>query len=272
MRTRLLTLLTIFLSVLASGGCTLNRPPAIPPAPPSPNADIVFVANGSGDSRTTTHALTGAVAATGVPLRVETFPWSHGSGRLLVDHLDHCNQVDEGRRLAGLVWAARTSCPGRAVYLVGHSSGTAVVLAAAEALPPGSVERIVLLAPAVSADYDLRPALRTARQGIDVFYSRRDIGALGIGTSLVGTADNCWGAAAGRVGFRPIVETPCDAELYSKLRGHPWDPCLAWTGHHGGHFGSNREDYTRTFLLPLLVRPPCPPQPSAVAYPTWPAR
>ena len=84
------------------------------------------------------------------PLELVTFVWSHGFGHYVSDHVDHVNQVEQGRRLAGYVAAARADCPGRAIYLVGHSAGCAVVLAAAEALPPGGVERIVLLAPSVA--------------------------------------------------------------------------------------------------------------------------
>jgi pimeloyl-ACP methyl ester carboxylesterase len=220
------------------------------------DADVVYVANGSGDYRTTSAALCQAVRDEGAPLRIETFVWSHGSGRLIIDHLDHGKHMEEGRRLAGLVAASRQTCPERAVYLVGHSAGCAVLLAAAEAAPPGSVERIVLLSPSVSKDYDLRPALRCACQGIDVFISRRDIGALGIGTGLIGTSDRRWSAASGRVGFRTIVTCPEDEALYAKLRIHAWDPVVEWTGNHGGHFGATQQAFARAYLLPLLVRRP----------------
>jgi pimeloyl-ACP methyl ester carboxylesterase len=223
----------------------------------TPAQDVVFIANGSGDFRTVTCALEEAVAETGAPLQLETFVWSHGFGRYLADHVDHANHVAMGCALAQIVAAYRQACPGRAVFLVGHSAGSAVVLAAAEHLPPGSVERIILLAPSVSADYDLRPALRTARCGIDNFRSRRDVLELGVGTGLAGTADRRWTAAAGRVGFRPVLACPGDADLYAGLREHPWDEVVAWTGHHGGHYGTQRGDFARAYLLPLLLRPGC---------------
>jgi pimeloyl-ACP methyl ester carboxylesterase len=221
--------------------------------------DVVFIANGSGDFRTTSEGLSCAVAAAAAPLRLETFAWSHGLGCYLSDHSDHANHVAQGRRLAALVAECRRACPDRAVYLVGHSAGCAVVLAAAEALPSGSVERIVLLAPSVSAGYDLRPALACARCGIDSFYSRRDLVQLAAGVTLAGTADRRWEPAAGRVGFRPVLACPGDAALYEKLRQHPWDGCVAWTGDHGLHYGTNREDFARAYLLPLLTRGPCAP-------------
>lgn len=245
-----------FLSVLLlAAGCASNRQP-VACGCLSPSADGVFVADGSGDYRTTSKALCEATRACGKPLRIETFVWSHGYGRMLIDHVDHCNHLEEGRRLAAIIAAARQTCPEHAVYLVGHSSGAAVVLAAADASPPGSIERIVLLAPAVACNYDLRPALRAVRGRIDVFISRRDIGALGFGTGIVGTADRRWFAASGRVGFAPVLTCPGDELLYTKLRIHPWDRCVEWSGNHGSHYGTLEQGFMRAYVLPLLSRSP----------------
>ena len=126
-------------------------------------------------------------------------------------------------------------------------------MAAAEALPPDSVDRIVLLAPSVSADHDLRPALRCARYGVDVFCSRRDWFFLGICTGVFGTVEGRWQSAAGRVGFRPKVETPEDSALYAKLQQHPWHPAVQWTGNQGGHCGGHEVAYLRAYVLPLFA-------------------
>jgi pimeloyl-ACP methyl ester carboxylesterase len=193
------------------------------------------------------------MARQGIPLHVERVRWSHGRGRILADQVDACNVEVEGRRLAASVAAWRASCPSWPVYLVGHSAGCAVVLSAAEALPPGSVERVVLLAPAVSADYDLRPTLACARRGVDVFTSCKDWWALGVGTRLLGTTDRRWAPAAGRVGFRPVLGCPTDAELYRKLHEHPWDPAVAWSGNRGGHYGTYTTAYLDAYVLPLFV-------------------
>ena len=123
-----------------------------------------------------------------------------------------------------------------------------------EGLPPGAVERIVLLAPSVAEDYDLRPALRCARQGLDSFSSSRDVVLLGVGVGVVGTADRRWESAAGRVGFRPLVCGPADGALYGKLREHHWDHSVAWAGDYGGHYGSNHAAFARAYLPPLLTR------------------
>jgi pimeloyl-ACP methyl ester carboxylesterase len=216
-------------------------------------AGIVFVADGSGDFRTVSMNLKKVAAEAGVPLEVQALAWSHGYLRYLIDHMDHSNHLEQGRRLAMQVSLYRQAAPNRRIYLIGHSAGCAVVLAAAEMLPPNSVDRIILLAPSVCTSYDLRRALATAYLGVDVFHSSRDRMILGIGMLIVGTAEGGCRTAAGQCGFTPVIATPADAALYAKLRQHPWDPAVEWTGHHGGHYGTNRADFLRAYVLPLLV-------------------
>jgi pimeloyl-ACP methyl ester carboxylesterase len=211
----------------------------------------VFCADGAGGYCGTSSALREAFACQRIPLLVEMVDWSQGLG-IAPDHFNWQNVEVEGQRLARRVLAWRAAYPGQPVYLIGHSAGCAVVLFAAGCLPPDSVDRIVLFAPSVSADYDIRPALASARLGIDAFISRRDWVALGIGTRLFGTTDRRWSAAAGRVGFRPQGNCPGDAALYARLRQHPWHPCQAWTGNEGGHYGSYTPGFLNAYVLPLL--------------------
>jgi pimeloyl-ACP methyl ester carboxylesterase len=214
---------------------------------------VVFVANGSGDARTASTNLGQAVAEAAAPLQVEPFVWSLGSRRYLADHLDHANHLTQGRRLAAQVAAYRQACPGQRVFLVGHSTGCAVVLAAADVLPPGDVDRIVLLAPSACVTYDLRPALRAARRGIDVFYSSRDRVVLGLGMRIMGTSEGGCRMAAGQHGFTPVLAGPADAALYGKLRQHAWAPAVQWSGNDGGHYGSIQVDFLGAYVLPLLA-------------------
>jgi pimeloyl-ACP methyl ester carboxylesterase len=248
-------MLPIFLlPLLADCGAPAHCPDACQVAWPAPSTvGIVFVADGSGDIRTLSANLNQVVAETSAPLRVETFVWSHGRGRVVADHRDHANHLAQGCRLAAQVAACRQQCANRPIFLIGHSAGCAVILAAAEMLPPNSVDRMVQLAPSVSATYDLRRALRTIRCGMDVFFSRRDRLVLGLGMRIVGTADRQSRTAAGRYGFVPVITCPADAALYSKLREYPWGPEVAWTGNRGGHPGSLHAGFLRAYVLPLLA-------------------
>jgi len=221
--------------------------------PPAPRA-LVLVADGAGGYQTATDAVTETVTAADLPLLVYPFEWTHGRGRGIADMTDVAHAQAQGQRLAAVVQAYRAGWPGLPIHLVSHSAGSMVVLAAADVLPPDSVERIVLLAPAVSADFDLRRTLAAARQGVDAFTSERDRFWLGVGTRVVGTADGKRGAdAAGRVGFTPPA---LDLALAGRLRQHPWDPSLAWTGNRGDHDGTLRAGYLRAYVLPLLLPAP----------------
>ncbi len=238
----------------ASGCCARARPELTVAGTPMPApVGVVFAVDGAGGWDRCSSNLRCAVAEAGLPLSVETYAWQHGHGRVFADQCDCGYARTAGQRLAEKVCAYRQTCPTGRVYLVGHSAGSQVVLAAAEALPPGSLERVVLLAPSVSACYDLRPALRTTCEGIDTFYSCRDWWYLGLAVSVVGTADRHWCSAAGRVGFRPQIDTPEDAMLYRKLRQHPWSCELISTGNCGGHYGAYQPGHLRACVVPLLT-------------------
>jgi pimeloyl-ACP methyl ester carboxylesterase len=225
-----------------------------PPIPDSGQHGVVFAINGSGSFQFTSTSLESAVADAGLPLTVVTVEWSQGS--VVADHTDWQHAQEEGYRLASQIDSYHQAHPSQAIYLVAHSAGSGVALTAAAAVPPGSVNRVILLSPSVSADYDLRPALRSTRDGIDVFYSRRDVFSLGFGVAFAGTSDGFRGSqAAGRVGFRAQAETDEDEALYAKLSQHPWERRQARDGNRGFHSGSRRPRFLHAFVLPLLNSP-----------------
>jgi pimeloyl-ACP methyl ester carboxylesterase len=217
---------------------------------------VILCIPGAGGWPLICQTLAEAVAEDGLPLAVEPFEWTHGYMRVLADHLDTEHICCEAGRLAGRVRALKQQCPTQTVSLIAHSSGCMIALEAAAKLPPNTLDRIVLLAPAVSAGYDLRPALASAARGVDVFYSWRDLWALGVGVTLLGTTDRQWAPAAGRVGFSPEVCCPGDQALYARLRQHAWEPSHAWAGNWGGHYGNHQPAFMRLYILPLF-RPGC---------------
>jgi pimeloyl-ACP methyl ester carboxylesterase len=245
-----------------------GKPPPAPPAPttwttaprpvmasysPSEGADgrpLVWVVDGAGDLRGCSNALAQANLLAGSPVELAVFGWSHGHGRLLVDQLDMSHARSQGVRLATKVRERRARDPGRRVVVVAHSAGSAVALAATESLPTDGIDRLILLAPSVSTGYDVRPALFAAREGMDVFCSKKDWVALGFVVRVIGTTDRFWsGAAAGRYGFQPKGPAEPDA---SKLRQHFWSADIAWTGHTGGHHGMHAPVFVQTYLFPMI--------------------
>jgi pimeloyl-ACP methyl ester carboxylesterase len=221
-------------------------------APPSQARGIVLVADGAGGWQNAPRAIAQTADRLRLSLYVRSFDWTHGRGQGLADVVDVDYSRCQGRRLAEEVCRYQRAFPGVPVFVVGYSAGSAVALAAAEWLPADSLERLVLLAPAVSASYDLRRALASTRQGIDVFTSERDAFYLGLGTGVFGTADGKRDAAAGRVGFCP----PRDGLFAGRLRQYPWDESVAWTGNLGSHNGSLSPAYLKAYVLPLLTPAP----------------
>ena len=206
-----------------------------PPLAPVPPTHVVFVVDGAGDYRLASESLRETAAADGWPLDVRTFVWSHGFLRVFADHTDEEWARDRGRELAGVVLAQKQARPDLPVSIMGHSAGSYVALVAAGQLPPDTLQRVVLLSPAVWSGYDVRPALRSARDGMDVFYSRNDRVFLGVFTAFAGTADDAEQTRpAGRFGFEPKV-LPGEEPLFAKLRQYEWNPTLDQTGHDGGH-------------------------------------
>jgi pimeloyl-ACP methyl ester carboxylesterase len=244
--------LAVFLCLPGCGVLSCNVSSAA--APPCIRRGILFVVDGAGGFEEASRSIRQTAAEENLPFEVRSVDWTHGFCRVFSDQVHKEHLQREGCKFAELVLQCRHESPNTPIVLMGHSAGCGVVLLAAENLPPNTVERIVLLAPAVSNKYDLRRALRSSCQGIDVFLSHRDLGCLGVGTLLAGTTDRCrLTGAAGRTGFHPIL-CGCDDELlYTKLHQYPWDPSLRWTGHKGGHYGSYQPMFFRLFVFPLLT-------------------
>ncbi|HEX4608729.1 MAG TPA: alpha/beta hydrolase [Urbifossiella sp.] len=263
------------LSAAELTGRDSRRPPPPPPPPPVPGANwltgvaggtvyrtqyrepapavdtrpLVWVVDGAGDLKGCSNALTQANLLAGVPAELTVFNWSHGHRRLLMDQIDATHAREQGKKLAEQIRERQAREPGRRVVVVAHSAGCAVVLAAGDNLPADSLDRVILLAPSVSVGYDLRPTLLAAREGLDVFCSKKDWVALGFVTRVVGTTDRYGAPAAGRHGFR--ADTLDEAEV-PRLRQHFWTADVAWTGHTGGHHGMYSTTFLHTYLFPRI--------------------
>jgi pimeloyl-ACP methyl ester carboxylesterase len=234
---------------------------ALAAGPPAPDTrpGVVFVVGGIGgmDPLNLWAPLTLPLA--GVPHELRNFPWTHGKCRPLRDLQDPRHIQEKGGELAAAVRAVKAADPGRPVYLVGHSAGAAVALAAAGQLPPGTLERVVLLAAAVSPDYDLRPALRATRGPVVSFSSAWDWLLLCWGTSQFGTADRVYGPAAGLDGFG--VPADLDEEgrrLYGRLVQVRWRPEQLLQFRGGLHHSPCMPPYLAASVAPWLMPGPPP--------------
>jgi pimeloyl-ACP methyl ester carboxylesterase len=222
-------------------------------APPAERA-VVFVAGGIGGLDPLQLWAPVTLPRAGVPHEIRLFEWTHGKCRFLRDLQDAQHLQAAADRLADEV--REELALGRSVYLLGHSAGAGLVLAAAGRLPPGSLERVVVLSAAVSPAYDLRPALRAARGGVVSFHSTCDRLTLAWGTSQFGTVDRVYGPAAGLDGFRTPADLDAEGQaLYARLVQRPWRWGMLLEGCGGGHNGPTLPLFLAHHVAPWLRGP-----------------
>lgn len=186
------------------------------------------------------------LAAEGIPTAVELYDWTSPAGPLI-------NQTAMSRnrrmalQLAEHIADYRRDYPGRPVYLIGHSGGTAIAVWAAEAMPAGQrLDGVILLASSLSPQYDLSQALAGTR-GLVNYYSHRDGALLGAGCSMVGTMDRQFTQAAGLVGF--------DA-AGANLKQIPFDSSMERVGHDGSHMSYCSSGFVTAYVAPLIKGAP----------------
>ena len=212
---------------------------------------LVFIVNGAGGGSTVTDRISDLTVEMNLPLRIQTIWWCRGD-HALQDYKDHPAQWQAACRLAEWTMLIRRDCPKAEIYFVGSSTGTGIVLQAAEMLPAKSVDRILLIAAPVSSTHDLRPALRTSRAGIDNFWSPDD-DLLDRVAMNWGMMDGGSGPAAGRVGFWYPRWTDAEGfDAYRNIRQYRW--CYGMEG-HGGHFTWDYWGNMRSYIMPLFMQP-----------------
>jgi hypothetical protein len=216
---------------------------------------LAIVADGVGGLDVCGTGLRYVMGAEGLSHAIEIYPWGHGFGRWLADLTDVGNHDAKARSIAELVRSFKAAQPEGSVFLLGKSGGSGVVVKALERLEEDAVERVILLAPALSPTYDLSQALRAVRREMVVFWSPLDVFILGLGTLVFGTIDRVRSRSAGLVGFvAPSLGDPHDARTsaYTKVRQIRWRPAMITTGYLGGHFGPDSPLFLKKYVLPLL--------------------
>ena len=158
-----------------------------------------------------------------------------------------------GLRFARRLLAFRRVHAEAVIHLLAFSGGTGIATFACERLAPRRLMSTLILAcPALSPQYNLARAL-DAVERCYALTSRRDTFILGLGTSLFGTMDRCYGKGAGLTGFQlPAGLTLEERAAYERLREIRWSPELRQCGHHGGHTAWASPGFLSRHLVPLL--------------------
>jgi len=228
---------------------------------------VVFVVGGVGGVDPLQSWAQVALPLAGVPHEVRVFEWTHGKFRYLRDLQDTRYLKDKAAELAAQVLAVKDEDPSRPVFLMGHSAGAALVLEAAGDLPPGTLDRLIVLSAAVSPGYDLRPALRATRGEVVSFNSPLDCLMLSVGTNFFGTVDRFYVNAAGMEGFKaPDNLDEESRRLYSRLVQSEWSAGMffergCW------HNSTCMPLFLGRQVTPWLTRPLDCPKPSPLISP-----
>jgi pimeloyl-ACP methyl ester carboxylesterase len=193
----------------------------------------------------------------GVPGAIEIYDWTLGGTVTWLPNLRLLSHNRaEAAKIAEKIVTYQNAYPGKPVSLVGHSGGGGVAVLALESLPPErKIALAMLLAPALSRDYDLRKALSRTDAGIWNYYSHADMGFLGLGTTVFGNIDGGHGPAAGAFGFiEPWGMDRADRALYGRmLHQQAWSPQMAEAGNYGLHTTWARESFVAKWLAPVVL-------------------
>lgn len=241
----------------------------LPPAGPSfrhlDGQRILFVANGVNNSSILSDNLIEISSDMNLGLRVQMVGWTRTLS-LFGDLTDREAQYRAANGMANMAKCIRRDCPHAQIFFLGHSAGAHVVLAAAAMMPEKSVDRIIVLHSAVSATYDLKPALRASRYGIDNFYATQDT-VLDSAVEHATTADGTKIPCAGRVGVHLPCPSPEDLAAYRNVRNVRWREDMCG---NGGHYAWTLQPNMKKCVLPLLYSFPAVHVPTVVTPPPVP--
>jgi hypothetical protein len=227
-------------------GCAQNpASPAAPsvqtakvPANPPPDPYLLHLPGISGESVVDHHLVRGLKAGftqAGEVVEIQIYDWTENNPGIPALQAYKRNHA-EAKIISDMLTAHYRADPKRPIYLTCHSGGAGLAVWALEDLPADvSVETLLMLAPALSPQYDLSAALRHVQKSAEVFWSDQDTGILDFGTRTFGTIDGVYSVSAGYVGFtRPPKG---DITEYAKLHQHPYEAAWVKYGNFGQHIG-----------------------------------
>lgn len=237
-----LLVLPIFLIALAGAGCRYNDP--------LEGQNLVVLVPGCAGDGFWYNDLRKSVAATQPAVTVRTFEWGAPKFLYVLNLQDQKIHDEAEAALAKAIKSWRDRYPAGRLTLLGHSAGCGVILGSLSRLEKRvDVENVVLLAPSVSPDYQIAPALRQIAGTLHVFFSDSDRLWLGWRTSTFGTYDSVKSEAAGKVGLN--VEQ-LDSNLRCKIVQHSYEREFLELGNGGGHFGPLARRFDQKVIAPLV--------------------
>ena len=216
--------------------------------------------NGIGGERSPDRMLIEGLEQGGLDADYRIYDWTGDEAGMLALS-DVKLHESESAKVAQMLEDYRAQHPADRIILTSHSAGAGIAAWALAQLPPNvSVDTWIMLAPALSPNFDLSKALAHVTGKAYAFTSINDVIVLGAGTKLMGTVDRVKTNAAGLVGF--VRPKSADPGQYEKLVNVPYDTSWMRFGNMGEHIGPLMRPFARHVIAPLLlngVLPTFPP-------------
>jgi pimeloyl-ACP methyl ester carboxylesterase len=174
---------------------------------------------------------------------IEVRPW--GVPFLTIHNLRaHERNVATAAAIAEDIAAWRSAHPNAPFYLVGYSGGGGMATLVTASLPEHvQIDRLVLIAPAISPDFPLTSeVLPHVREHVVNYASERDL-QVGWGTRTFGTIDRKNTDSAGAIGFDTS---------HPRVLEYRWSEADAPFGHAGNHLSYLNQRWQAAKLLPAL--------------------
>jgi hypothetical protein len=248
--------------LLLCAGCKTPPTPAPPLADPPSPPFLLHLPGVSGESIVDHHLIAGlrqGFQDQGESVEIQIYDWTENDPGIPALQAYKRNHA-EAKEISEMLTARFHADPSRTIYLTCHSGGAGLAVWALEDSPAEvQIDSLLLLAPALSPDYDLSAALRHIRRSADALWSDRDTGILNFGTRTFGTIDGKFTVSAGCVGFTQPAKA--DAAQYAKLHQFPYNPAWMNYGHFGDHIGPTETPFARQVLAGLLIHDAIPTTP-----------
>ncbi len=226
-------------------GCGTWRPPV--PTAAQMDRGLLVLYPGAFNARLELGVVATTLRDSGYDLAYEIVPWGYTETQLIDPVGTHDSTMRFARREAERIADYRQQHPDGSVILFGYSAGGFTALKVAEALPDAvKADRIVLLSPSISRQYDLTLALERTEREIVVFYSPFDLVSQLVGLLLRGN-DLVRDASAATFGF---------SMQHERIIQIGWTPdmlAFASIGMHWDQFANPA--WLRTYLLPWFTLP-----------------
>ncbi|MCG8407620.1 MAG: hypothetical protein MI923_20680 [Phycisphaerales bacterium] len=185
----------------------------------------------------------------GLDRGIEIIPWGTPPLHSLQNLSDLPANLKRAEERANRLVALQRERPDKPLTLIGFSGGGGLAILTIEALPKDvMLDRVILVAAAISKDYDLSKVLARCKDKVINIYSPKD-GIVGFGTSLFGTIDRKRTLSAGHCGF---LDNDGKQLRHEKLQQIAWEPAWRRYGHNGGHLGYLSRPWACHILAPQI--------------------